>query len=82
LFAEIPVKAEPETMRAWENGIATPVTVAFARCAYTSSERGRRRQPCIAPPVPGRCRFVDWIASVPITFLEYAGEAEAANPSP
>jgi hypothetical protein len=27
-------------------------------------------------------RFVDWLASVPITFLEYAGEAEEANPSP
>jgi hypothetical protein len=27
-------------------------------------------------------RFVDWLVTVPITFLEYAGEAEAANPNP
>jgi hypothetical protein len=82
LFAEIPVKAEADDhCRDGEWYCHNPgcsvrhVRVQIKRTAPTPAAM---HCPACARPM----RFVDWLVTVPITFLEYAGEAEAANPNP
>jgi hypothetical protein len=80
LFAQIPVTAEPDDyarVGEWychtRDSSVRAVRVHIKRTAPTPAAM---HCPACARPM----RFVDWLASVPITFLEYAGEA--AKPSP